>query len=261
MHLAGYGERGEPSVSRVPLEVEAGGVWVNPYPFSKDGNPVSSSSTNGNTLTLTGLKTTYPNDVLYLSWVGNAGQTISVVSAGSTSPSTTSWQMRGSVSASNGGNYVLQTWYAISSIAGTYSIIITTSDSNGNCAAVLFAVSGANTQSPFDLSQPFGGTGGSASGAQLATGITTINANDFVIGALGVQNGFQNGAQTGTIQVNNQPIYGMIGAQVDASYSRCTADAYLTTTKANFYTDPNFAWNSNCKGPWGILIDAIKKGS
>ncbi|MGA3111732.1 MAG: hypothetical protein ABSE15_06825 [Candidatus Bathyarchaeia archaeon] len=133
---------------------------------------------------------------------------------------------------------------------------------NGACAAIIFGISGANTTSPFDLSKPLGGTGGSAAFAQLATGITTSNANDFIIASLGVQNGFSRGTLTNTIGVNNAPpAYSMIGAQVDASYSRCTADAYYVASSVNYYTDPSLAWNSGCKGTWGLILDAVKKSS
>ena len=62
---------------------------------------------------------------------------------------------------------------------------------NGACAAIIIGISGANTTSPFDLSKPLGGTGGSAAFAQLPTGITTSNANDFIIASLWNRNGIQ----------------------------------------------------------------------
>ena len=85
--------------------------------------------TSGNTLTLT-LKPSYPNEVLYLVWVGNAGQTITAVSTAGGSPSTTSWNMRAIVSADDGGNHLLETWYATSTAANQlYYVIITMSNS------------------------------------------------------------------------------------------------------------------------------------
>lgn len=60
------------------------------------------------------------------------------------------------------------------------------SDGNGNCAAVAFGISGANTASPFD-GNARNNTG--TNGIWGSVYITTSNANDFIIGALGVENG------------------------------------------------------------------------
>ena len=132
---------------------------------------------------------------------------------------------------------------------------------NGACAAIIIGISGANTTSPFDLSKPLGGTGGSAAFAQLPTGITTSNANDFIIASLGIQNGFNRGTYANTIGVNNPPPAYTTITQVDASYSRCAALAYTTVSTAKYYTDPSISWNSNYKGTWGLILDAVKKSS
>ncbi len=209
--------------------------------FALDG--ASTFTTSGSTMTIT-LTTSSPNDVLYLSWVGNAGgQSITGISSSGTSL----WTQRARISANNDNSQFMETWYAISSASGAYSITITVNGSSASgCSAAAFGISGAATASPFD-GNPSTNYGPSASAASGS--ITTHNANDFVIGAMGVEN-----SQVGLVA--NSP-FTMI-THADAT-SRFIADARDIVSTTGTYT-PSFAWNSNNKGTWGIIADAVKKG-
>ncbi len=223
----------------------AGTITATFSPFAIDVSN-STSTTIGNTMIIN-LATTQPNELLYLSWVGNSAQTIASIS----STGTSAWAMRAQVSADNNVNHLLETWYAISSAAGTYTITITMNDTNGDCAAMLFGISGANTTSPFD-GNASSQTGPTATTVAQSVSITTTNANDLVIATLGVQNGNPTG-----VTVNNLPTFIKLGSETDTSPSRYVAAAYyLATTTGTF--KPDFAWQN--PGSWGMILDAIEKG-
>lgn len=214
-----------------------------PAHFGLD-NYVASDTTSGNTMTLT-LYTTNPNDVLYLSWVGSSGQTIKDVSTVSP-PSTTTWKQRAHISP-DGANWE-DTWYAISSAGETtYTINITMSNTAGGCAAILFGVSGANTTTPFD------GNARTSDGLAAAQGnvlVTTSNANDLIVGALGVQ-------ANCVALVNWQT---PIATQIVGASRYISAEYAIETTKQT-NLNVGYAWNSGYKGNWAIIADAIMKGS
>ncbi len=92
-------------------------------PPALDGS-ASTNTVSSNTMTIT-LTTMQPNDVLYLSWVGNGGRRITGVSSSGTS----AWTRRAYIT-SDSSHYV-ETWYATRATAGTTTITITlTSDSS-----------------------------------------------------------------------------------------------------------------------------------
>jgi hypothetical protein len=226
----------------------SGGGGGNNAPFGLDQYNDAQDTVAGNTMTIS-ITTSYAYDVLYLVWIsGNSGQTINFVSTSGSSPNTSPWIERALISPD--GNYWLSTWYAISTIAGQYSITITmNSNAVANCAAILFSVSGANTTAPFDgnarTQTGTPATGGTSGYAY----VTTSNANDLIIGALGVQTNC-------VALVNWQTLIAtqLVGTArfVSAEYSK------VTTTQTNLQV--GYAWNSNYKGNWGIVVDPIMKG-
>jgi hypothetical protein len=198
----------------------------------------SSASTNtvtSNTMTIT-LTTTQPNDVLYLSWVGNSGRRITGVSSSGTS----TWTRRAYITAD--GSHYIETWYATRPSAGTTTITITlSSDTSTNCAAVAFGISGADTTSPFDGNAQTA-TGNSAS---ASVSITTNNANEFIIGALGVENTNLLTTGSGFTLIRTQTV----------GTSRQTSDEYMTASATGTYT-ARYSWSASAY--WGIIADAIK---
>jgi hypothetical protein len=221
-----------------------GSITANFSPFALDGS-ASTNTVTSNTMTIT-LTTTQPNDVLYLSWVGNGGDRY-IISV--TSPDTSVWMQRARISRDS--DHWLETWYATKSTAGTTTITITMdSDSSTNCAAVAFGISGANTASPFD-----GNARTSTGHGNLAqiVNVVTSNPNDFLIGAMG--------AETWDLTPYNslvaQNSFTLIRKQTVGS-SRFTADEYRIVP-AGTYT-PKFDWNGGYYLDWGMIVDAIKKG-
>ncbi len=233
--------------------------------FSLDGFISASGTVGSNTMTLN-LNTNNAYDVLYLSWVGSSGQTINSVTTSLLSPNTSPWTFRRQTAADGGaGSKLLETYYAISSIPAiapynTYTITVTMSNTAGNCAAFLFGISGADIASPFDpnTSIPAVATGGSGVTNANKPTITTSNANDFIISALGVENGNQNWQGLWLPQpASAQRIgYGVSG-------SACfTADGYYLTSAPGLQNpglqSPDWAWQN--AGTWGSILDAVTSG-
>jgi hypothetical protein len=196
----------------------------------------STNTVTSNTMTIT-LTTTQPNDVLYLSWVGNGGRRITGVSSSGTS----AWTRRAYITADS--SHYVETWYATRATAGTTTITITlTSDSSTNCAAVAFGISGADTASPFDGNARTA-TGNSAS---ASVSVTTSNANEFIIGALGVEHANSLTTGSGFTLIRTQTVGG----------TRQTSDEYMTGATAGTYT-ARYTWTGS--DYWGIIAEAVKQ--
>jgi hypothetical protein len=196
----------------------------------------STNTVTSNTMTIT-LTTTQPNDVLYLSWVGNGGRRITGVSSSGTS----AWTRRAYIAAD--GTHYVETWYATRATAGTTTITITlTSDSSTNCAAVAFGISGADTASPFDGNARTA-TGNSAS---ASVSVTTSSANEFIIGALGLENTNSLTTGSGFTLIRTQTV----------GTSRQTSDEYMTAATAGTYT-ARYTWTGS--DYWGIIAEAVKQ--
>jgi hypothetical protein len=150
----------------------------------------------------------------------------------------------------------MKIWYAISSAAGTYAITVTMSDSKGNCAAVAFGISGADTSSPFDENYRTAAGYASGSGSTFATVyVTTSNANDFIIGVLGVDYSYSGTADTAFVPTSP---FTVIKYQKAVS-SRMIMDEYHIYNTVQTNLNVGCAWNFNYAGPYGIIADAIKK--
>lgn len=225
-----------------------GGGGGNNAPFGLDQYNYGQDTVTGDTMSIS-ITTKYAYDVLYLAWIGgSSGQTINFVSTSGSSPNTSPWIQRALISPD--GAYWVSTWYAISTTAGTYTITITMSNTLANCAAILFAVGGENTTAPFDGNAR---TNSGLNGPPAAYQITTSNANDLIVGAMGAQANCQ----------ALEPQYGyenIIATQiVGTSRFISTEDTLVTTKQTNL--NVGYGWNSNNKGNWGIVLDAIMKGS
>jgi flagellin-like protein len=207
-------------------------------PLALDGS-ISSSVTTGNTITLT-LVTSNANDVLYLSWVGNGGdRSITGVSSSGTS----GWTQRARISADN--DHWLETWYATRTTAGTTTITITmSSNNNGDCAAVAYGISGADLASPFDGNRRT--NTGTNDGSGSVT-ISTSNANDFILGAIGVDNAPTLTTGSGFTLIRSQAV----------GTSRITSDEYkiVSTTQSNLAVGYSFSSTED----WAMVVEAIKK--
>jgi hypothetical protein len=213
---------------------------INPPPAldgSESTNIISGSSPNYYmTITLTTAKA---NDVLYLSWVGSGGVTVSSV----TSSGTSSWTQRADILTDGPwGNHHLQTFYATRSTSGTTTITISLNGASGTsrCAAVAFGISGADTASPFDgNSRTQTGFGTTAT-----VSITTANANELVIGTLGAETTNNPTVGTGFTLIRTQA----------ASGSRLTSDEYrIISTPQTLAASYTISY-----ADWGMIAEAIK---
>ena len=210
-------------------------TYVTAIPMALDGQGSKASSNNSVAVSLT---TTDTNDVLYISIFVHSG-TVSSITSNPNLP----WTSRASVLLT--GTDHLQTYYAIWSSSGTITITIQTSGTN--TVAEAFGISGANTTSPFDVTTPNSSTG---TGTSASTSITTSNANDFIIGATGLES-------------NSTPNCGssftLVGTQTDnvsgATYE--TSDEYevVSTTQSNLSV--GYTWSGSCS--WGMIADAVKQ--
>ena len=199
-------------------------------PFGLDGK--TSGSVGGTSLTLT-LPTTYTNEVVYVSVVTYGGYSTTVSGSG------LSWTRQAFVTYSS-TTIREETWYAVQPTIGSTTINIAVSGS-AYTAAVAFGVSGANTASPFDVPSVTN-TGSSITASAT---ITTTNANDLIVGSVGIDG-------TGTVNVGSG--YNLILTQ--ASTGREISTEYKTVASAGSNA-VNFSIPSN---NWGIIVDAIKRG-
>jgi flagellin-like protein len=202
-----------------------------PTPLAIDGSASAGTSGSQTILSLT-LTTTSANDIVYLSISEGTGVTVSSVTS-----SGMSWTQR----AIRTNNVRLETWYAVKATSGQTTITITWS-SGTNGAAVAFGVSGADTSSTFDGSA-ITSTG---SGSPATASKTTTNANDFIIGAVAIDN---------TPSVTAASGYTLIRTQASTT-ARETSTQYRIVSATGTYA-PSY---SNLSGnDWAMVVDAIKK--
>ena len=179
------------------------------------------------------LTTSQPNDLIYVSAaVGNAQSFGSITS----SPSLT-WTSRATVP---GAADTLESWAAIMPTSGLITINIVVNTGPGHWAAAAFAVSGANTASPFDGTAQINHAD---SGTAIAP-ITTTHANDFVIGT--VETSSNNALTTGTG-------YTSIVTGEYAGY-REVSDEYQVGSTTGTYT-PSFTFTGT---NWDMIADAVQ---
>jgi len=201
------------------------------------------SSATSYTISLT---TSHANDVLYLSHVNGQSATVSSVTS---SPSLT-WTHRASVTYSTVASPTndLETWYAIWSSSGSITITVNLSASV-NSAGVAFGVSGANTGSPFDTNGAIPATNRGDAGTSSSVTISTSNANDLLIGAVGVLGNPSLTVGSGTTLVATQAV----------STIRETSDEYKIVSSTQSNLALTYSWSGS--QDWGSIGDAIKAAS
>ncbi len=155
------------------LDLWAGSTTPAP---SLDGQ--ASASTNGASGSVS-LTTTQTSDLIYVVVSTSSTPSVSISGAG------LSWNLRGSIV--NGRTGAVWTFYSISPSTLSSATITATLDSKQKFVILAFAVSGVNTSAPFD---PNLGTVAMSTGSysQPSVSFTTNFANDFLIGALYLNN-------------------------------------------------------------------------
>lgn len=232
------------SATSVPLSRLTFDVWasISSTNIGLDGS--ASAAASGTTITLS-LSTTKSPDVLYLSTTEGGSVTVSTVAS---SPTLT-WTQRVSLPFSN--NKHAETWYAIWSSSGTISITVTLSGAASG-AGVAYGISGANTAAPFDTNAAVPSTASGSAGTAASMTISTSNANDMIIGALGVKGNPTLTTGTGFTLVLTQAA-GSGGNSLEGS------DQYqvVSTTQSNLAV--GYSWGG--AQDWGIVADAITAAS
>ena len=217
--------------------------------FGLDTGVVDSTKTvtsNSMTLHLTPTSGKF-NDLFYLSFVGDSGVTITSI----TSPGTSAWTQR--VSLTYSGTHYLQTYYAICPSSGSQITITINLNGGGNCVAQVFAVSGANTVSPFD--GDYTTAIGTAAPTAATVSKTTSVTNTYIVGVLALD--YTNTGTTSGFAPSNS--FAEIKEQLASPYRWVISEGKAFTTAQTGGTAVACAWNSNFLGPWRIVAEAIKK--
>jgi hypothetical protein len=150
-------------------------LWGGPTP-SLDGQASASYSARSGSVSLT---TTQTNDLIYVVVSTSSTPTVTMTGGG------LSWNLRGSQA--NGGAGKVWTFYAVSPSILSSATITANLGASQRFVLIAFGISGANTATPFD---PNLGSVASSTGtiSTASVSFTTTTTNDFVIGALYVNN-------------------------------------------------------------------------
>jgi hypothetical protein len=206
---------------------------VNPAPIPPALDVSNSASTSGTSSYTVSLTTTKANDILYVVVSTGSSHTATISGGGLT------WAQRGANVAISGSR-TLQAFWASKTSIGAITITVSLSGSSSS-SVVAFAVSGANTASPFDVATPSSSTGNSGT---ASTTISTTNA-DFIIGAVGIRNNPTLTKGTGFTDIGSV-------TSVDPE----TAAEYKTVTTAQ--TNLSVSYTLGASNNWAIIADAIK---
>ena len=193
----------------------------------------NTASTGGATSYTVSLTTTSTNDILYVA-VSTGSSNTATISGGSLT-----WAQRASAAIS--GSRTLQTFWALKTTAGAITITVTLSGSSAS-SVVAFAISGANTASPFDTTTSSTNTGSSTT---ASTTITTTN-NDLIIGAVGVR--------TAGVAITKATGFTAIGSVTSVDPEVGAEYTTVTSPQTNFGVSYTLGSSNN----WAIIADAIK---
>ena len=207
-------------------------------PLALDGSGSSSGEENA-TASLT---TTYANDILYLSVATESNAAAPTIAS---NPSLT-WTQRALATYAQGVR--VYTFYAITTASGIFSVTVDFDD-DYNIAVAVFGVSGTNTASPFDTASASTAYGVSNS---ASVSISTANANDFVIGVLGVSSG-------SSTSLTKDSSFTLISTQangITTNGARQVSDEYKIVSATGTYA-PTYTISGYFS--WVMIADAIKK--
>jgi hypothetical protein len=198
--------------------------------------------TTSTTCTAT-LSTSHTNDVVVAACYGaGSGLTFSISDTGGLT-----WHQR-SATYSPSNNRQIAVFYAAAASALSSDSIKCTSSVNSNLVAILWAVNGANTVSPFDSNAGLPGTKSGSSASPSCT-VSTSNANDFVFAI----------AQTvGAVTWTASPSGFSLIAQNTAAGPSSIADYEVVSSTQSSVTE---SWTISSSGNWAAWCDAIVAAS
>lgn len=157
---------------------EIAAATVSALPPALDGS-TSVTFQNQNSGTTGNFATANANGIIMVIVSMSGTDTVSSVTNSGTA---LTWSQRGA--ATDGANERVETWYAIAPTAATRTVTVNLA-SKTTFIIVAFGISNANTATPFDanLVSPVTGTG---SGTTQSVTVSTLNPNDFLIGAVAI---------------------------------------------------------------------------
>jgi hypothetical protein len=226
-------------------------VTVTVVNFGLDPNSASHGSADsaGSPSSIT-ISTTNPNDIIYACETGDySGLTLGVSdSAGLT------WTARTATTVSSSHGITLECWYAVAANPLASDVVSFTGSGGGyggaNYATLVFSVSGVNTAGPFDPNLNYAVTGTGGSGTTASVSITTTNANDMIIGVVGLPN---------TVTISAGSGYTLIPGTSTSGNSVASASDYKIVTSAQTPTSVSLTWSGNQY--WAMIGDAFESMS
>jgi hypothetical protein len=155
------------------------------------------------------------------------------------------WTQRGTVDVS--GTQRISEWRAVFSTGGSITITVTfpSSDTTYGLSAVAFAISGANTASPFDTHTGLPYTATGSGSAPSVTGVSTTNAHDMIIGLQGSRAATTETAGTG---------FTLITSITSAGGSGAAEDNVVTSTLSSATVSFGTSTTS-----WAMIADAVQR--
>ncbi|MGA3291515.1 MAG: IPT/TIG domain-containing protein, partial [Candidatus Bathyarchaeia archaeon] len=231
------------------------------FPGVASINSTYQTSSTPMTLSLT---TTQANQLIYVVVSYDDGNTLYTPTSTPTTTPPMVWTLRDTslttATSPYSGDSILKAFYAIDPSVGLVTISIhSTADelSDYYCSALAFAISNVNTTSPFD-GPPLGQAPQTSIGESttMQDTITTHYSNDFIIGALGIDNlnpiitpgaGF---AQVMPVQSS----YGASGEDNAMPRSVWSEWAIMKTPVKNLSVNCTFASTEN----WATILDAVR---
>jgi len=226
-----------------------------PGAIGLDGSTTGTWSA-GSSFTITA-STTKPNDVVVLWIVTYISKSSIKVSSVKDSLGVT-WQSSARVSnveCTATTHETTQTeWYGIASAALASDVItVTLSGTPTAASGVEFAVSGANTASPFDpnVSLPDSAACATTAAVPTVSGLSTSNANEFVVAVFGAYNSVTE--TVGAIANTTATLM-----QTNAGTGDSSAFEYTIASSAQSSQSCAFGKSTNY---WSMVCDAIVQGS
>jgi len=159
------------------------------------------------------------------------------------------WAQRGTVDQSS--HQRISEWSAVFTAGGTITITMTfTADATNGFSVVAFAISGANTATPFDTHSglPYSAYSSNTNTAPSVTGVLTTNANDMIIGLAGSRTATTETAGTGFTLIKSITSAGGSGAAEDE----------ILTSPLSSSTTVSFG-TSISTSTWAMIVDAVQR--
>jgi flagellin-like protein len=160
------------------------------------------------------------------------------------------WALRDSVDQS--GHQRISEYSAVFGAGGTITITMTfTADTTNGFSVVAFAISGANTATPFDTHAglPYSAYSSTTNTAPSVGGVLTTNANDLIIGLAG--------SRTATTETPAGTGFALIKSVTSAVGSGAAEDEILTSPLSSS-TTISFGTTISTS-TWSMIVDAVQR--